>query len=247
MLRLDVKKVIAFFDEIPDWSERHATAVVSVLGEDLAAAALQHCLEANGASQVNVRTEPVTTGRVKGPRLDRWIEADLPDGQEYLFQTEIKSWSAHAIGGKKLPIDASVDKMADEKRRNWASLWDEEARTLKRKDVAKVLVRMKPPSNTEGRKVLPLLIFWHPIGISAKSQGKQRVKGGHLFSVANPSANFPPSVYSSWPEKCDFPDLWVFSVTSYLRSVKQNKIELRMPQAAGRLRALAELVQLADD
>ena len=69
-----------------------------MLGEDLSAASLQHCLESNGASYVNVRPETVGTGRQKGPRLDRWIEADLADGRRVLFQTEIKSWSAWAIG-----------------------------------------------------------------------------------------------------------------------------------------------------
>ena len=96
-LRVNVRETLRFFDEKPPWSAQQATAVVAVLGEDLAAAALQHCLEANDASKVTIRTETVGTGGLKGPRLDRWIEADLSSGQRLLFQTEIKNWSAHAI------------------------------------------------------------------------------------------------------------------------------------------------------
>ncbi len=33
--------------------------VVAILGEDLAAAALKHCLEANGATMVTIRNETV--------------------------------------------------------------------------------------------------------------------------------------------------------------------------------------------
>ena len=79
---------------------------MGMTGEDLSAAALEHCLEAGGASNVNLRTEIVGSGRRSGPRLDRWTEAALPGDRMVLFQTEIKSWSAHAFGGETLPLDA---------------------------------------------------------------------------------------------------------------------------------------------
>ena len=109
LLNVNVRETLAFFDEKPCWSERQATAIVGVLGEDLSAAVLQHCLEANEASNVYVRNETVGTGGRSGPRLDRWIEADLPGGKKVLFQTEIKSWSAHAIGGEVLRLSAPAE------------------------------------------------------------------------------------------------------------------------------------------
>lgn len=246
MLSLDVKRVLNFLDEKPDWSVGHATAIVSVLGEDLAAATLQHCLKANGATHVAVRPEAVGTGKRKGPRLDRWIEADLASGEKYLFQTEIKSWSAHAIGGKVVPVPATRAQLSEEKRRNWGKLWDPDARTLSNKLAAKVLVPMNPPKNAECRTILPLLIFWYPVVPGNKSQGIPRVKGGHLFSVASPTAEFPFATDDSWPKVCEFPELWMFSVSSYLRSLKQSQLELKMPQAAARLRTLTELVKVVD-
>ena len=131
MVRVDVQQVLRFFDEKPPCSRGHATAIVSVLGEDLAAASLRHCLLANGASGVNIRIETVGTGNRSGPRLDRWIEADLKGGRRILFQTEVKSWSAHAIGGKTLAINASAEETRDYRDAYWKGQWDSRRRTFK--------------------------------------------------------------------------------------------------------------------
>ena len=86
-LRVDVQRVLSFFDEKPPGSRGHATAIVSVLGEDLSAASFRHCLLANGATEVNIRCDTVGTGKqLQSPRLDRWIEADLEGGRRVLFQ-----------------------------------------------------------------------------------------------------------------------------------------------------------------
>lgn len=71
LVAVDVQQTLRFFDEKPHYRGNPATAVVAVLGEDLAAASLQDCLLANGATYVNIRTETVGTGRRQGPRLDR--------------------------------------------------------------------------------------------------------------------------------------------------------------------------------
>ena len=117
---------------------------MAVLGEDLAAAALRHCLLSNVDTRVNVRSEPVTTVKPRGPRLHRWIEADLADGRMVLFQTEIKSRSAHAIGERTLSLPAPADAVETYKQKHRAGLWDGESRTLGRPDVAKGLMHMKP-------------------------------------------------------------------------------------------------------
>ena len=108
-LTVDRPEAISVFDEIPPWSITHATSAVAVMGEDLAAAALQHCLERNGASNVTVRPETVGTGGRRGPRLDRWIEVDWDSKpQRILFQTEIKNLSAHSTGAKTPPRRVQV-------------------------------------------------------------------------------------------------------------------------------------------
>ncbi len=103
-----VKELLHFFDEKPDWSRGQATSVVGVIGEDLNTACFQSYLESTGGS-AKVLTDTksskplsVTTGKQKGPRLDRWMDVNWPDGSSTVFQTEIKNWSAHAIGGKVL-------------------------------------------------------------------------------------------------------------------------------------------------
>ena len=247
LVRLNVRETLVFFDEKPDWSKQQATAIVGVIGEDLAAAALRHCLEANGASNITVRIEPVTTGMRRGPQLDRWIEADLRGGCRVLFQTEIKNWSAHAIGGKTLGVDASPEEVGAYKEDRWGTQWDAERRTLKWPYVAKVLVPMKVPFDDGGRDILPLLIFWTAMGPGDQQDATDRVEGGHLFSISGPTVTFGFAVPPTWPELPGFRELWVFSVSSYLRSINQAAIELEMPQAAARLRSLDRLVQLSGE
>ena len=55
--------------------------------------------------------------------MDRWVAAEIR-GRRTLFQVEIKNWSAHAIGGKKLPINASREELRAHKKERWNNLWD---------------------------------------------------------------------------------------------------------------------------
>ena len=48
LVTVNVPELLRFFDEKPDWSERHATAVVGVAGEDLNVACFCHYLESMG-------------------------------------------------------------------------------------------------------------------------------------------------------------------------------------------------------
>ena len=245
LLNINVRETLAFFDEKPCWSERQATAIVGVLGEDLSAAVLQHCLEANGASSVYVRNETVGTGGRSGPRLDRWIEADLPGGKRVLFQTEIKSWSAHAIGGEVLRLSAPAEEVENYKRRHWGKYWDAELQTIPRPEIAKVLVPMSPPFDTGDRQTLPLLIFWEALGPGGQPDDRGRVEGDHLFSIPAPEDGWKITMPSTGSKRQDFRELWVFSVSSYLRSIAASRIELHMPNAARRLQTLTRLLQPA--
>lgn len=244
-LTINLAETISFFDEKPDWSITHATGIVGILGEDLAAATLRRCLEANGATNVRVRTETVGTGKRRGPRLDRWIEADLKDGRKVLFQTEIKNFSAHAIGGKTLSINASTEEVEAYKNEFWQRRWDAVNRTLLHAYTAKVLVRMNPPSDTGSRKQLPLLIFWEAMAPVPGFGHCDEAKGGHLFKVSKPTCDFSFAVPGSWDgHERGFPELWIFSMSSYLRSVAKanDNLALEMPIATDRLRALNRLV-----
>ena len=221
-LTVDRLALLEFLDVKSDYSRGHATGVVSVVGEDLNAACFQHYAKSKGAT-VTVLPNPVTTGKQSGPRLDRWIKVDWPDGSKILYQTEIKNWSAHAIGGKNLPVTANPQEIADYKQRRWARHWDAESRTLRSWLCAKVLTPgMIPPHGLDGRTIRPLLIFWEAIG--------PKCADVHLFDVAVSKSQSPK-----------FRRLYVFSVSSYLRSLKEPQIALPLPNAARRIQALNDM------
>ena len=168
-LTVDIEGLLHCFDEKPDWAVGHATGIVGIVGEDLNTACLQHYLKSQGGQAVVLcnpdtgRLWPVTTGRKKGPRLDRWIRVewpDRPDRSTTVFQTEIKSWSSHGFGGVRFPLSGSLPELRKRKREQWDSLWDSRRRHLKHPLTEKVLVPMKPPKGVDPKTVRPLLIFW---------------------------------------------------------------------------------------
>ena len=229
-LTVDIRGLLNFFDEKPDWAVGHATGIVGIVGEDLNTACLQHYLKSQGGQAVVLcnpdtdRPWPVTTGHTKGPRLDRWIRVERPDRSTTVFQTEIKSWSSHGFGGIRLPLSASPEEVSVHRQARWDSLWDSGNQRLKEDPhTVKVLVPMKPPEGVDPKSVRPLLIFWEPLGPG-------EAPDDHLFQVDVADAEF---------EK-----LWVFSVSGYLRSLLSEgvlSIELEMPDAALRLRSLNRL------
>ena len=215
--------------------------------EDLAAATLEHCLLNNNATAVNVRPEPVTTGQRKGPRLDRWIEADLADGQRIIFQTEMKSISAQSLGHQTIALDATEAEFRQHEQDNWERQWDPVRNTLIHHRVAKVLIPMKRPADAEHRSLLPLLICWNPLGPSGTSQRHDQVDGGHLFKVTDVTYQFKFRKPHSWQINPKFAELWVFSVSSYLRSLRNHlsgPLELSMPNASDKMRALLRVAQV---
>ena len=227
-------ELLRFFDERPEGSMTHAGSIVTVVGEDLNTACFVDYLDGIGAKG-SVFNQRVTTGNRKGPRLDRWIDVRWPDNSRTVFQTEIKSWSAHAYGGEVLAVDAGTQAIAEYRQRRWDRRWNEKSRMLTDGErTLKVLVRMKPPEGVDASDVRPLLIFWEAIGPP---------ESDHLFKIPNPSHEFPKK---SWPTSPEFPELWVFSVSSYLRSVAAETLTLPMPNAAHRLRLLQDLFRVGD-
>ena len=146
-----------------------------------------------------------------------------PDESGAVFQTEIKSWSSHAIQGRTLPVPAPPDKLRKYKVARWNQHWDGARRCLRGTLTSKVLTRMKLPDGVDKLEVRPLLIFWEALASPEKVDK-------HLFRV---------EVAEDTPG--DFKELWVFSVSSYLRSVREPTLDLEMPEAADRLRVLDRL------
>lgn len=216
VMHLGVREMLAFFDEIPPGSEGHATAVVAVCGEELGLGLMKHCLEGRGA-HVQVQRGPCTKGTQKGPRLDRWVRVQGPDIglPDVLFQVEVKNWSAHAIGGERLALNASPGTLANYKVRNWKKVWDDRT-GIREPSLAKLLEPMRPPQQLSGIPVQPLACLWtalHPNGAPEC-----------FFSVELPQA-----------QRGEFSRVWLFSMSAYLRTLPDGSLAIEMPQTAKRL------------
>ena len=220
-MKIHVKRVLNFFDEIPPESSRHVTGIVAVSGEDLGAGLFKHYMEKKCKAQVRVLQKTPTTGKKKGRRLDRWITVDWPDKTKRLFQTEIKNWSAHAIGGQVLPIEASKAQIRTFAIHQWEKQWNYNKSYPKWKNVRKVLIRMKrPPEIPRSYRVAPLVIMWmvmHPHGSS--------------------ECLFTQKIHS----KSGFKKIWYFSMSSYLRIVSKKMISVDMPDMTKRMAWFKEL------
>lgn len=153
LLSIDIQRTLEFFDEKPEWSRGHATAIVGVLGE---------------------------------------------------------IWPL-------LPFN-----------------------------IANALRPMQPPDGQTDRRILPLLIFWQPLGPSLQSEHENQAEGGHIFSLPRPQLQFEFEVSDTAVPMYPFPELWVFSVSSYLRSLSQPIIQLEMPNALARLHVLNRLTNLLE-
>ena len=220
-LKIDVRLLLEFFDEKPHESVGHATAVVGVAGEDIGVGLLKHYLECTRNAKVRIIPATPTTGKRKGPRLDRWVDVAWPDGSGQLFQTEIKNWSAHAIGGRILKVNAPEDEVS----RFGVERWQGHVRSMDWRAIGKVLTPMRKPWDVDPSHTLePLLIYWwviHPEG------------GGESFFAHDLGA-----------ASAEFSRLWYFSMSSYLRSLNEATIELDMPNAANRISWLHRLFPL---
>ena len=244
-LTLNREELLQFFDEKHNSEKGDATGIVAAVGEDLNAACFQHYSGSRG-DNLTILPGSVTTGKPRGPWLDRWLLVKPHKGRRFLYQTEIKNWSSTAIGGEALAVDASPQDVVDYKQRRWERHWDSEHSTLKGPATAKVLVPMKRPKEYQRISAKPLLIFWEALGPKEKADA-------HLFSIPV-TYNFPQNLPRGWPanwvdnlertKRNPFDQLSVFSVSSYLRSLTQPQIQLQMPNAVRRLQALNSLFSL---
>ena len=232
LVTVNLKQLLRFMDEKPACAVGHATGVVGVAGEDLGAACFQHYVQSkSGTAQIlkrpgSSRALPVNTGMRKGPWLDRWIDTEWSDGSRSVFQTEIKSWSAHAVGGTVLPLTATREEVRDYKQARWERRWDSDQECLRQSYTSKVLSRMKLPDGVGPEIIVrPLLIFWEALAPPENADA-------HLFSVEVADG------------LAEFNELWVFSVSSYLRNVLDAGVgilQLDMPDTAHRLGFLNKL------
>ena len=211
-LNLNLKALLDFYDDRVPESVGHASAINAVLGEDLAIGLVTDYFRRQG-SEARLVSRTCTQGTQKGVRLDAWLEIASTEGV-FHYQTEIKNWSAHAIGGRVAPKDQSETEMQAYRINRWLNQYDPKLRTLKQEKAQKVLTPMKPEEG--GWVVRPLIIFWdsmHPTGENIS-----------LFDVEISNSKFDR--------------LWVFSMSSYVRNLMErgiSTVELEMIESKIRM------------
>lgn len=210
-MKINIIKCLEFLDN-PS-VRGHASAIVGMIGEELNACAFKHYIDNNGGKAKilcddNSKPLCVTPGTSKGKRLDRWIEVDK-GGNKTLFQCEIKNWSATAIGGKFLAVDADEEETKKVTNNYWSHQMKTEFSNEKYPSgVTKVFGKMKLPK--EYSKTQPLLIYWMPISKSDR---------------LDPFFNVSIKSFNNSAIKTEFEKLHIFSVSLYFRKLLKNKIK----------------------
>ncbi len=214
-MKIDPRKIIRFFDE-KSKDESHdgsdVTAIIGLLGEDLLLGLLQHYWRSIEGVESKILDYKCTRGSQKGSRLDGWL-LKLRDKGE-LYQVELKNWAVYAIGGAELKLDATEQELEAYSLKRWNHYFVPEE--IPQENVRKVLEPMKKPSGYETLTALPLVCFWFYIGESANSPYSKRryLKGKELH---------------------------IFSASAYLRTLKDETIDIEMPRADRRIGLLKEL------
>jgi len=219
MIQIDIVHALQFYDEAIPSSVHHATAINAIAGEDLGAGLFSHYLKQKNFT-VQILPDKCTQGTTSGVRLDRWILA-IKNSKKIYYQTEIKNWSAHAFGGRRLKINATPREISAHKIERWNYFWDGE--TFRPPKARKVFTPMRSPE--DNCTVEPLICFWdsmHPNG-----------KREPLFSVPLQNEHFP--------------HIWVFSMSAHLRNLLAagiRKINLEMFDTESRIEWLGKMLRV---
>lgn len=222
MACFDIRQLLRFFDGEDDGARFHSNAINTLLGEELGCALFAHFLAASGYTP-EILDDICTQGTLRGARLDRWVAATRGE-QAALFQVEVKSWCAHSLGGRPLPVDAAPSTRAEHARSLWERYWDSEARAPRDAPLKKVLLPMKKPPRFATVPVDPVACVWDPLNPHGGSEAwfSCDLEAGRAFNK-----------------------LWWFSGSLYLRSLLasgQSTVEVPMPLLNARLAWISRIV-----
>lgn len=217
-MKLNRKELLDFFDRKKYELRHDISPVISVVGEDLGAALFKRYYEKAFNKKVTIGSSLVSDGKLKGPRLDRWIYVEKSKNKVTAYQTEIKNWSAYAIGLHTVGIDSAT--IPNTGLLNWE---DRRKHLLNRKKNGESKVfypmRKKPIDFPNNATVEPLIIYWIVLS-------KDGIKLDPFFNI---DVNIKK-----------FKKLNVFSMSNYLRSIKEKEIILDMPNAEKRIKLLSK-------
>lgn len=214
-MKLCLKTLLEFYDQSTECNQKCSNAVNALLGEELGLALLQDCV-GEKFRYLNHKCLEQLIGGGHGKRLDAWIGAAI-GGEKILFQSEIKNWNVHSVGGKPLEIEATPPEAAIYRLERWNRKFEDcgaESYFPKGDNISKVLRRTQPPEGFDIKdwKIRPLLIFWeakHPNG-----EKEALFKRALPTDAADRVENFG-----------DFEELWVFSMSNHIRNLRDKGVE----------------------
>ena len=147
------------------------------------------------------------------------------NGEQIYYQTEIKNWCSHSLGGHQILVNANEQEVVDYGHKRFVEQWDSERKTLQFSYVSKVLKKMKRLNSVDdiNGKIEPLICYWYPI--------------------LNNSMNMLTPFFSV---DCNnnFDKVHFFSLSIYLRNLMKKgnaTIEITMPNFEQRIKLLKEM------
>ena len=235
-LTLNIEKLLSFYDEQNSEEKKDlgssVSALTGLIGEDLVLGALDHYFNERIQKPINYscrgKMRVIRRKGKKAIRTNSWLDAwiVLPDK---CFQTEVKNWSASAVGGQPVSKDGIIAAA----HHNMCLYLSAKTNTRR---VWKVVKEMHdPPSKT----IVPLLAFWSPVApLSTRRVGQLRPFFGQNV---RPYLN---QMRAAKIKNAGFKSVMVFSASLYLRGLKRRgikKVRLYMPRAAKRMSLLREM------
>lgn len=225
----NIDELIKFYD-LKGENHKHASSVTGLIGEDLITGIFKHYLERNRSnSTVNVLAE--NPKEKKGRWLDRWIIQE--NGSENIcYQTEVKNWSAHSLGGIHFDYDPNnpLEFETLDSNKIFDKTWDDEKHEFKNPAVNKVLKQMKSNADLDSlpnKTIEPLVCFWMPITKSSVKEAIIELK------ISNSNTNFDR--------------VTIFSASIYIRQLRSDgdtEIEIESGHIATRMEKLNNLFSI---
>jgi hypothetical protein len=225
----NIDALIKFYD-LQGENSKHASSVTGLIGEDLITGIFKHYLESKSPKpKVNVLTE--NPKEKNGRWLDRWIIQENGN-KNICYQTEIKNWSAHSLGGVHFEYDSNnpMDFKTLDSDKIFSKIWDDKKMEFKDAAVNKVLKQMKSSAELDtlpSKIIEPLVCFWMPI---TRSSVKDPII---VLNISNANTNFNK--------------VTIFSSSIYLRKLRSDDIktiEIESGQIATRMQKLNNLFSI---
>jgi len=243
-IKIDVIEVIKFYDE-KEFDENNkevkkpASSISGMIGEDLIAGIFKDFLENIDPSlkktdylnnnKVTILDTTIKAIGKNGKMLDRWILLNN-EQNNIAFQTEIKNWSVHSLGGKSFPKIEKNGKdpfsdILELSKINFEKTWKEDKfgrGGFIDKSVGKVLLKMKEEEIIKGYKIKPLICFWMPIC------SKEIATSDDILPFFKKNCSNDIEI-NPFKNEGEFDTVYFFSASIYLRYlIKKKKFEIEI-------------------